>query len=168
MKHSWARLITAPLLGLPAALLAHAVVFGHGHVAGGSLHGIVLALAGSLAFFGLLISATALLRRIPGATPGIASIAACSALWLTAIERAEQPHALPILTMAAALLLAAAAVRLFATVFSRIVCAIAAIIAAPFRNRLPRALFLRADAIPRARSAALLFYLFSRPPPALV
>ena len=95
------------LLGLPAAVLAHFAVFGQSHVLGGVSHALLMALcaACSAAAFAIACAiATRPARSI--VAPSIAIMCASGAGWFALIELREDPHAVPLLPVIAALLLA--------------------------------------------------------------
>ncbi len=112
-------------LGIPAAIVAHMLLFGQSHQLGGSLQdlflsGALAAALGGLVFFGsLALAATRfqcggsiLAARLSSRLPGIVPLAGATGFWYALIEAAEPRHeGLPLLAVVAAL--ACAAVLIF-------------------------------------------------------
>lgn len=159
------RAAAGTLLGLPAALLAHALTFGHDHAAGGRLHALFLDLAGSFGFFATLVIAVSASRRLRLAPSNVLWIAVPAIAWFSGIEAGEArhgiPHALSLLAILAASWLVRAIVRAFAqtlvavivSLWSRVRAAQPPIQCAPRNLSLP------------ALRPAYRFRIFSRPPP---
>ena len=95
----------ALILGIPAAIVAHMLLFGQSHQLGGSLQDLFLsgALAagvGFLVLFGSLAVAGAthvmggsvLAAKLMRYLPGLGSLAGATATWYAAIEAAEPHH----------------------------------------------------------------------------
>jgi hypothetical protein len=92
-------------LGLPAALLGHALLFGSDHEVGGPVHGLLVGLgfalcAGILAFFAALAwrgngaaDGSVLASRLRDCLPGVATIFIAAASYFTLFESFEQTHA---------------------------------------------------------------------------
>jgi hypothetical protein len=164
-------------LGLLASLFTHALLFGNGHVVGGSLHELLLqgavaaASALALAWIALAWDArhvadgSVLGARLAGRLPGWPAVAACAAGWYALIEHAEAPHVGVALGLAlAALLVAAAVICYLARALVRSIAAVIVTIAhTPFA---PRIVFARPSRrrIFRPASPALRRR-FARPPP---
>ena len=114
----------ALVLGLVAALLGHAALFGGDHAIGGAYHSLLLQTAaaagfgfagalGALLWSGARFAAdgSVLARRISARLPGLPMVAASAALWFTLGERLEPPHAAtPLIFTLVALFFAAALV----------------------------------------------------------
>lgn len=127
------RLPAATVLGLVAALVTHAVLFGGEHVWGGAYHSALLEL--TLAAVTSLTAATAaflwsgahcaadgtvLASRLRAMLPGWAAIAASGAGWFALGECLESAHAgVPLLAVAVMLALVAWMLRRFASVALR-------------------------------------------------
>jgi hypothetical protein len=161
------------LLGLPAALLAHAFVFGHRHAAAGAAHNAVL--AGALLAVSLVLAlqtraasqGSILARRLHDGMPGFFAIAVSAGAWYALIELSEPHHAFSAITAAAALLAASLFVRGAIRFTARSLSTIA--IAFTARLRPGRGLESRVPpqrTLPLIKSFALSRRLFSRPPPA--
>lgn len=155
---------SAVLLGLPAALFAHVLVFGSDHVVGGSMHAAVLELGGVFAFLTALMAASAAVRSRCAAAPRFLTIVAGAAAWFAAIELCERSHGTPFLLTALAIVFASWLVRAILLAFAQTVAAIAVILAG-VRVRAPRIAFAHRANIVLPRSAAHRLRLFSRPPP---
>ncbi len=169
------RMLTAAALGLPSALLAHAMVFGSDHAAAGAMH--TAALAGACFMF-FAVAALCAQRvatqgsvigaRLRAVLPSIPSIAASASLWFALMESLEAAHAPALLLSIAALVLAAAIVQLAARCIGTLIGdAVLALIA--FCVTAERALghALQAPVVLVAVSSAHTGRRFSRPPPAL-
>ncbi|MDH2910361.1 MAG: hypothetical protein PXZ07_09685 [Candidatus Eremiobacteraeota bacterium] len=166
--------------GLLGAVGAHALVFGHGHQLGGTLHGELIDLLFAAAAFAALVvvakalcgdrhcaDGTAIAAALRSALPSIPATVLTAGSWFAAIESCERAHAMPMLAIALAIVAVCAvliggarlgvralrAARLF---FLGILSTHASPTARP-RRRAPQRL--------RARSVALRRHLFSRPPP---
>lgn len=155
------------LLGLPAALLAHTLVFGGEHAVGGPMHALLFGLAASFGFLITLLVAIAAVRSMRGATPRFAAIFTGAALWFGGIELYEHGHGVPLLLSFLALLLASGIVRAVLRAFAHTV----AIIAYALWSVLTKPKAICASAIvlatPAQQRPAYRFRVFSRPPPAL-
>lgn len=154
------------LLGLPAALLAHTLVFGQTHTIAGSFHVLVLAAGAASLFAAALFETLAALRRTKSISPHLLVTALSAVAWLTAVEAGETRHAIPTLLCLLAISAAAWIIALLSHACTHAVCAIAAM----FVRRKPVDTFavqhLRAAVLPRPSTRAH-FILFSRPPPVL-
>ncbi len=156
---------TAALLGLPAALFAHVIVFGGEHTLGGSAHSWLLEFGGVFAFLGTLVAAIGAVRRSTAVVPKFAPILTGAAGWFGIIELCESAHGIPIAAVIAALVFAAWIVRAVLSAFAHTVAAIAAILQLYLRAAKPPAPALIKRAVPRAHSCVHRLRLFSRPPP---
>lgn len=156
----------AALLGLPAALFAHVLVFGGRHIVGGSLHGTFIELAAGFALIATLTATIGALRKLPGLVPGFAGSAVSTAVWFGSIELCEQGHGIPLLSAAAAIAIAAFVVRAIVLAFVQTVRAVVSVLRTTFTGARGRVTFSRPKSTPLARSLAHRFRLFSRPPPA--
>lgn len=157
------------LLGLPAAVLAHAAIFGHGHVLGGESHALFwaswIACAG-LAVAAALVPAFINARFQSTLAPSLATLIAGTAGWFALIELREQPHAIPVLPTLAVI----ASAAWIAGVAWRGLARAAAAIAFEFVQMLrvvsePRAFAGIGVAVPAVAAHAHAHRLFSRPPP---
>ena len=154
-------LVRALLLGLPVALLAHALVFGAGHAAGGG-NNSALTIAAVL-FFAVVS------MRWRGRLPAFAYVGGSAALWFAGIELCEAPHDVPVLAVVAAIIVACVAVREFVVGTARTIAVVGWTLQSSRRHH-PAALIsgLRAwcDSVTRIVSFPRKHRLFSRPPPA--
>jgi hypothetical protein len=169
-------------MGLVAALLAHAAVFGGGHAMGGAYHGLLLelsaaamvAMAGAAAVVirsGARFAAdgSILAARIVRLLPSLPLLVAASAGWFALGECIEPRHdAAPIAAIGAALILAAALLLAAArAVVGWFATAVVAIVRFGFAGRRP-AVTVRPYLIPLAIPAApTLRRRFARPPPTI-
>ncbi len=162
-------LAVSALLGLPAAFLAHAVVFHGGHVAGGGAHAVLVDL--SIICMTLAVTAAlaaALRERIGRFAPSYASVIASTAAWFVLIELREHPHAIPALPSLAAVCFAACIVAVVWRGFTRV----AADVVLEFFVTLnqtaasPRSTIFDGLTHPAGSLAPAYSPLFSRPPPA--
>ncbi|HET9393567.1 MAG TPA: hypothetical protein VFO29_08650 [Candidatus Rubrimentiphilum sp.] len=157
------------LLGLPAAVLAHAGIFGRAHVLGGGSHALFWALW--IAFAGAAV-ASALIPAFLNArfkstlAPPLAALLTSTASWFAVIELREQPHAIPVLPAMIALGLAAwivgVAWRGLARAAAEIALELVQILRAASE---PRAFAGIGIAVPTIAAHAHAHRLFSRPPP---
>lgn len=171
------RALAAVLLGLPAALVAHALVFGSDHAVAGALQSALFG-AGTLAFvFAAFVHMTngaqqgsIAAARINRLVPNLALLLGSSGAWFAVFELCEAPHAHAPLAIALALGAACIAVRWTVQLFSRALASVGfailhAFIRTPFH---PAAPLRRVLAAPMPLFAlAYSERLFSRPPPAL-
>lgn len=171
------RALAAVLLGLPAALVAHALVFGGDHAIAGALQSGLCG-AGALAFvFAALVhtskgvqQGTIAAARIKLLVPNLALLLGSSGAWFAVFETCEAPHAHAPLIIALALVVACIAVRWTVNLLSRAIASVRfailhAISRAPFQ---PAASLRRVLVAPMPLFAlAYSERLFSRPPPAL-
>lgn len=174
----------ATVLGLVAALVAHAALFGGEHTWAGAYHSAFLqftlaataglvAAAGALLWSGAQYTAdgTVLAARLRPMLPGWGATAACAAGWYVLGERLETAHAaVPLVAIVGILLLAAWAALHFASAALRLLAGIVFAIttALQCRARLPFD-FARFDRYARNDEAcddnAAWSRRFSRPPP---
>lgn len=162
MTHKARRIAAAALLGLPAALTAHALLFGHDHQAGGSLHGLALASSLVAAFFAVAIRLRVSAGRFP-------SVTLAGAAWFAVIELCEHPHAISILPAALALIVAAVLTRVavfFATSSIRAIAGALRGVQVRRGNDGP-VIALRRETPAHLTITAHPYALFSRPPPLL-
>lgn len=161
------RIVTGALLGLPAALLAHTLVFNGTHEAGGSAHALLYVLAGAFGFFAALAVALVATRRMREVAPRFLPILCGAMAWFAAIESFERDAAVPVGIALLALIVCSwivrTVLRAFAQTVAAVVCTLWSAIA-----KLPR---LCANAIelsaPVQQRPAYRFRIFSRPPPLL-
>ncbi|MBV8147774.1 MAG: hypothetical protein JO092_01640 [Candidatus Eremiobacteraeota bacterium] len=115
----------ALVLGLVAALVGHAALFGGEHAIGGAYHSLLLQVAAAAGFgFGGALGAllwsgarfaadgSVLATRIAAHLPGLPGVAVSTALWFSLGERLEPHHAGTPLAFALVALLGAAALIL--------------------------------------------------------
>lgn len=158
---------TGALLGLPAALLAHFLVFGNAHAAGGSAHGALVDAACAFGFLAALAFAIAACRRIRIA-PSFTPIVLGAASWFAGVEFSEHQSAVPLLLSALAILLCSWLIRATVRAFAHVVVAILAAAWIPARrDRGSRRSGYARNTIVRMRPAYR-FRIFSRPPPAFL
>ncbi|HET7813394.1 MAG TPA: hypothetical protein VFL13_03390 [Candidatus Baltobacteraceae bacterium] len=168
--------LAAAALGLPSALLAHALVFGNDHAAGGALQSAVLAFAALALVLCVSLRAARLAqgsvvaRRMLDCVPHAATLAAASGAWFGIIELCESPHAIPPLAVAAAIAIACFVIIAALRGTARCIATIALAVITALREfvipALPAAdiaFALAPASLPLARTHRL----FSRPPPAL-
>jgi hypothetical protein len=166
----------ATLLGLPVALLAHALVFGGRHAAGGALNSLAVDFA---AFALLLIIAlhsrelvqgSVLAARLRAQRPRFAALMVSGSAWFAILELSERSHSVHLTAIAAALIIACLAIRAAVNGVTRSVAAVA-IVLSSHGAHVPAVaeshIRLRYDVPHALRSFAHTRRLFSRPPPAL-
>lgn len=159
------RIATGALLGLPAALLAHTLVFHGTHEAGGSMHALLTATAGAFGFLAALIAAVLALRSMRDASPRFVPIVSGATAWFTAIEGFEHSRGVPAALTLLALLVCSWLVQTILRAFMQTVAAVAATLwtaTAKFPELHSNAIALAAPALQRP---AYRFRIFSRPPP---
>ncbi len=97
------RLASTAMLGLPTALLAHAMVFGSGHAVAGAAHSVALA-AGAAALLLVLAlrskqaaEGTVVAARLRALAPSLAGLMIAAAAWFALLEltRARAYHSAP-------------------------------------------------------------------------
>lgn len=169
-------------LGLVAALIGHAVVYGNGHAMGGDYHELLLklALAGSLALLGALAAlATAgarfvadgsiLARRVAQVLPNFPALLAATAAWYSLGEAIEPQHAAAsILLVALALALAAALLLVGArTLVDSLSAAVVAVVRLRFAGRRPTITLRRRRAPLAIPAPPSLRRRLVRPPPTI-
>lgn len=161
------RVGAAALLGLPAALLAHTLVFGGEHAAGGSMHALLFGLAASFGFLTTLLVAIAATRSMRGAAPRLWPVLSGAVVWYGATELYEHAHAVPVLLSVLALVLASAIVHAVLRAFAHTIVAIACSLWSALAK--PKSLCASAIALamPALQRPAYRFRVFSRPPPVL-
>jgi hypothetical protein len=167
-------------LGLLAALLAHAAVYGGGHamggrygtlVAGSAALGLTAALVAALVLAwshaGQTVNGSVLAARLSRRLPSWPTLAIASSLWFAAAECAEPHHAIwsPAVlgvTLAAAAFIvrawARASLRFIATIVFAMRRRGARIVAGPIR---------RAYAAPIRRGSEPVYAQYARPPPGI-
>lgn len=155
------------LLGLPAAFLAHTLVFGQAHAIAGSFHAIALAAGAASLFAAAVFSAFAALRRTESISPHLLGTALSATAWLAALEAGETRHAIPTVLTLLSVAAAALLVALLVGAYTHTVCAIAASFVR--RTPAPRDLFVEVfiAAAPPRRTTCTYYTIYSRPPPAL-
>jgi len=155
----------AALLGLPAALFAHALVFGGDHAVSGSLHPAAIDLAWLFAGICLAMACGRAACRRSELRVSFSGIAVSGAVWFGAIELCEQPHAIPFFTAALALAAAAWIARAVFNAFAALAAAVA-VSSRSTRTPSPQLHVRRGVSIPpQSASLAHRLRLFSRPPP---
>ena len=159
------RLAGGGLLGLPAALLAHQLVFGGSHEAAGALHALAMELGGGCAFLATLLLVIGAARYLRSVVPGLPVVLAGAAAWFAAIELCERAHNVPIVFAIAALLLASWIVRAIASAFAQTVVAIVTALWSALRFFVKPHSARALRWAPSIEIAAHRLRLFSRPPP---
>lgn len=153
------------LLGLPAALLAHAGVFHGTHTVGGAAHGILVILSIMCA---ALAAAAALsprsLRRF-GAAPPVAGIVASAAVWFALIELRESPHTIAVVPCLVAICFAAWIVIIAWHGFARAAAGAARQFFAKLRPPFQQFARICRTPVHAFGSLSPTYRLFSRPPP---
>lgn len=161
------RIVTGALLGLPAALLAHTLVFHGAHEAGGSMHALLAAVAGVFGFVAALVAAFIALRTAKDLAPRFLPILSGAIAWFGAMEAFEHDRSVPIAVALVALAACAWLVRIILRAFMHTVVAVVATLWVAL-SKIPElcshAIVLTAPALQRP---AYRFRIFSRPPPAL-
>lgn len=169
-------LVSAALLGLPTALLTHALVFGSEHAIGGALQSVALA-AGSLALLAVVAShsrqavqGSILASRLRDHIPQFALLGGASAIWFVLIELCETPHSVPLAAVGAALIAACLIVRAGISLLAQSIAGIVIAVARLLVHSQPVAVTVRnVRTAPRSlRSLAHTERLFSRPPPSFL
>jgi hypothetical protein len=152
---------------LPAALLAHTLVFNGTHEAGGSIHALLYGLAGAFGFVAALPIVLFAMRRIRGVAPRLVPIFSGAVAWFAGIESFEHDRAVPITIALLALALCSWIVRTVLRAFAQTVVAVVCTLWCATAN-LPQ---LCSNAIelaaPVLQRPAYRFRIFSRPPPLL-
>lgn len=154
------------LLGMPAAMLTHALVFGGSHVAGGSAHGFALAIAALCGAVALGIGVNAARRGSRASMPSIGTVALVAAAWFAALEAMEPRHSVPVALCLLVLAVVAAVLAWSARACTHAV----ALLASSFLRHAAQdevsscAFALRLGVV---RPTHRRFERFSRPPPAL-
>lgn len=169
-------------LGLPSALIAHALVFGGTHAAGGDLHAALLALASATALCAAVtvalaaclagpatVQGTVLARRMREYTPRLRLLVPSTASWFAGIEACERfTHHVPLVAAVTAVAIAAFAVRRALSAVARSFAVIAVVVvialrtqrrAVPASHRVRRPVRALPTAVAHRRIG------FSRPPP---
>lgn len=159
------RAAAGTLLGLPAALLAHALTFGHDHAAGGRLHALFLELAGGFGFLATLAIAINASRRMRHAPANLLWIAAPATAWFSVIELGEARHGIPRALSLLAILAASWLVRAIVRAFAHTLVAVVASLWSRVRAAQARAHRAPRTMRPPALRPAYRFRIFSRPPP---
>ena len=167
--------LTASLLGLPIALLAHALVFGGEHAAGGALSTAALAAAalGLLFVVALhsrsLVQGSILAARLRNQLPSFATLAASGSLSFAGLEMCERAHTAPILAIIVALIAACYLVRAAVAAVAKSIAHVAIVLAAGLHVPALSEAHARVQTYAPhfARSFAHTRRLFSRPPPVL-
>lgn len=169
----------ALVLGLLAAIVAHAVLFAGGHAMGGAYHAALIEVASSgalgllaflagLAFFsrGRAADGSILAARLSGWLPNLPALVVTTGVWFAIGERLETAHASPPLLVAALVLaLAAWLLHRFArVVLGTIADAVFSVTRISFAPRIP-SWVRRAAPAPRLRRARIARRRFARPPP---
>jgi hypothetical protein len=160
------RIFVSALLGLPAALLAHALAFGQAHVLGGTLHSFAVQGAAGFALIAAIVASLAIARGERWDAPHAGAVAIAASAWLTLIELAEAPHAVPLLLCVLAILAATAIVSSVAAGYTHAVAAVVHVFGAHAKIDAPRFAFAFSSEAPSRRRTLPEFRLFSRPPPA--
>lgn len=155
------------LLGLPVALVAHALVFGQSHAMGGERHGLAVYLAivfsaAAATICGLRNARSKQARSLPPAV-----LLFTAGAWFAAFELTESAHAVPVLLCALAVAFAAAicgfALRAYAHTVHAIACFVSAV-----KAFAPSAFVCRfSPGAFNLQHTLSEFSLFSRPPPVL-
>ena len=166
-RRSWLSFTIPALLGLPAAVLAHAEIFGGRHLLGGGSHALVWALCAASSVAAIVAGSRMAAERIRAHVPSAAQLLLSAGSWFVAIELCEQPHAIPLAQAVALLCAAALAIGITWRCFTRA----AEFIASELSHKLGVAVRdavaqLYASAEPIAVAHAPSYRLFSRPPPA--
>jgi hypothetical protein len=167
LKRAGRRVLTGALLGLPAALMAHTLVFHGAHQAGGSIHALLAVFAGAFGFAAALAVAVIALQRVRGIAPRFVPIFSGAVTWFGAIEFFERDAGVPIVLALLALALCSwfvqAVLRAFAATVIAVVCTLWSALA-----KLPEICSNAiALAAPPLQRPAYRFRVFSRPPPLL-
>jgi hypothetical protein len=155
------------LLGLPVALIAHALVFGQAHAMGGERHGLavyaaIVFSAAAAVICGLRNARSKHARSLPPTT-----LLFTAGAWFATFELTETTHAVPVLLCAAAIVFAAAICGFALRAYAHTVHAIACIVSAR-KEYAPSAFVCRfSPGAFNMRHVLCAFSLFSRPPPLL-
>jgi hypothetical protein len=166
--------LAAALLGLPAALLAHGLVFGGEHAVGGALQsaalsaGVLVLLVAAALHSRTAAQGTIMASRLRSRRPGAVPLFVFSAVWFALLEACESPHHLPIAVIAAALCLACMAVRGVLGPLGRAIALASIAIAGAVAIRPARScpIVPRRHPSPQpVRALAHAARIFSRPPP---
>jgi len=151
------------LLGLPAAILAHAGIFHGTHAAGGAAHGILVTLSIICAALAAAAALSPRFFRLPA--PPVAGTVASAAAWFAFIELRESPHSVALLPCLAAICLAAWIVLSAWHGFARVAAGAVRQFFARLRPPVQRYATLCRAAVHAFGSLSPTYRLFSRPPP---
>jgi len=176
-----ARIAGALVLGLPAAVLAHATLFGDGHTTAGAYHAWLLdAVCLSVAFFVLAFAVRAafsasavqngsiVAARLYRFLPTVAPVAISALGWYELIERLESRSLGVSLLALAAIAAAAFAIHFFARIALRAISHAAVLVLGSLPQLDARPHLARVfDAQPRVTYAVALSRPLVRPPPLL-
>lgn len=166
--------VAAPALGLPAALLAHALVFGADHAIAGALQFAVFA-AGGLFFLiaaslhtSSAIQGSIAASRVRLAAPGFVALLCSGGAWFALIEWCEPRHGIAPVAVAAALALACLLIILAMRSFAAFVAHVTlTIVRGSVPVRAPQFTISRVfEPVLSSQSLAHAVRRFSRPPPA--
>lgn len=180
MRRNLVKALGAFALGLPAAVLAHALAFGGGHAIGGNLHALVLdlvavccAAAGGALFAVSCLSAgatpqgTLAAMRLRASLPSAPWLFAGACVWFAAIEFGEAHHSIALVQTAISLAAASWLIRsVFRAIARVLACVVWAAASVARSQTAPWVAFFFAPAAPRRPALTHRFRLFSRPPPA--
>jgi hypothetical protein len=161
------RIATSALLGLPAALLAHALIFGQAHVLGGWLHSFALQGAAGFALIAATIASLTIARGQRCDALHVGALAFTATAWLALLELAEAPHAIPLMLCVLAILAATALVSFLAAGYAHTVAAVLHVFSARVKIGAPRFVFACSPGASAQPRTVPQFSLFSRPPPSL-
>jgi hypothetical protein len=154
------------LLGLPAALVAHTLVFGQTHAVAGSFHGLAVGVGAGFALLAALLAGIAAARHTRADAPHVVITALTAIGWLAALEATESPHGIPVLLCLLALALATAIVATATRACAQTIAAIVSFFGV--RTTARAALFAgHARFVVCRRHTIGEIAIFSRPPPAL-
>ncbi len=173
------KFLAALVLGLPAAVAAHFLTFGGGHTVGGASHVLlmdsivvvlcasILALCAAAVFFALgTREGSIVAARLEGLLPSALSLAVVATGWFILIERAEEPHAIPLAIATFAVVCVALLLRLALGGALRLLAAVALrLLTVPFAATPRDGFDSFASIAPILKRPQLALSRYSRPPP---
>ncbi|MHB8152366.1 MAG: hypothetical protein ACYDGW_06785 [Vulcanimicrobiaceae bacterium] len=174
------KLLASLALGLPVALITHAVVYGSSHIQAGDAHGLFLEgavlifmatalalLAGACSQAKNTMTGSVLASVLMQDLPDLGPLALCAGGWFTFGESLEAPHAwAPLLVIALAMLGAAFVVRWALHGLARLIATIAITTRTfAYAARMPTLLARPQRAVAHRRRLSHSPRRFVRPPP---
>ena len=161
-------------LGLPSALLAHGLVFGHEHAVAGAFQSF--AWAGAFFAFAAIAllhardatQGSIIAARLRRLTPSIPALTASAALWFALFESVESAHEPLVLLSALALVVASIVIQFAASLFGDVIGgAVLAIVRACVARDVRPVIIFHASPVLAFTEPVARGRRYCRPPPAL-